>query len=249
MAAAAAAAARVVGCGGFRRGIGNVDKSVGDNNATFEYLKDVTSDFDTNTWPCLGVISNDLIQFLYGEDGMDAVWIESQPLKSLKLKKSGFNNMYRYEIDDPDWSPSYMLPEAVEDLKTISEIRSVFDAEVGFDWKCATKYPCNARLQDPRCSPCFGIYMCGLVFEDLIAQRGLKEKKNVKRTHILYDTMMGANGSLGVPWKRVKQPRSKWFFRCPVEKSVRSLMNVPFTLAKLELEAEFVKEAAKEKMM
>lgn len=61
---------------------------------------------------------------------MDAVWIESQPLESLKLKKSGFNNMYRYEIDDPDWNPSYMLPEAVEDLKTISEIRSVFDAKV-----------------------------------------------------------------------------------------------------------------------
>ncbi|KAG2303062.1 hypothetical protein Bca52824_031713 [Brassica carinata] len=38
-------------------------------------------------------------------------------------------------------------------------------------------------------------------------------------------------------------------FRCPVEKSVRSLMNVPFTLEKSELEAEFIKEAAKEKMV
>ncbi|KAL2497568.1 Phosphoserine aminotransferase 2 [Abeliophyllum distichum] len=83
--------------------------------------------------------------------------------------------------------------------------------------------------------PCFGIYMCGLVFEDLIAQGGLSEveKKNVKKAQILYDTIDGSKG----------------FFRCPVEKSVRSLMNVPFTLAKPELEAEFIKEAAKEKMV
>ncbi|KAG6392645.1 hypothetical protein SASPL_146869 [Salvia splendens] len=83
--------------------------------------------------------------------------------------------------------------------------------------------------------PCFGIYMCGLVFEDLVEQGGLAEveKKNVKKGSLLYDAIDGSKG----------------FFRCPVEKSVRSLMNVPFTLAKPELEAEFVKEAAKEKMV
>lgn len=83
--------------------------------------------------------------------------------------------------------------------------------------------------------PCFGIYMCGLVFDDLLAQGGLVEveKKNKKKAQILYDTIDASNG----------------FFRCPVEKSVRSLMNVPFTLAKSELEAEFIKEAAKEKMV
>ncbi|KAL6959869.1 Phosphoserine aminotransferase 2, chloroplastic [Sarracenia purpurea var. burkii] len=83
--------------------------------------------------------------------------------------------------------------------------------------------------------PCYGIYMCGLVFEDLLAQGGLEEveKKNKKKAHILYDAIDKSNG----------------FYRCPVDKSVRSLMNVPFTLEKPELEAEFVKEAAGEKMV
>lgn len=83
--------------------------------------------------------------------------------------------------------------------------------------------------------PCYGIYMCGLVFEDLLAQGGLVEveKKNVKKAQILYDAIDASNG----------------FYRCPVEKSVRSLMNVPFTLEKSELESEFVKEAANEKMV
>ncbi|KAK6916806.1 Aminotransferase class V domain [Dillenia turbinata] len=83
--------------------------------------------------------------------------------------------------------------------------------------------------------PCYGIYMCGLVFEDLLEQGGLVEveKKNKKKAEILYNAIK----------------ESKGFYRSPVEKSVRSLMNVPFTLEKSELEAEFIKEAAKEKMV
>ena len=44
--------------------------------------------------------------------------------------------------------------------------------------------------------------------------------------------LMGATGSIGALWK-----------------FVRSLMNVPFTLGKSELEAEFIKEVAKENMV
>ncbi|KAG5060914.1 hypothetical protein JHK87_001943 [Glycine soja] len=83
--------------------------------------------------------------------------------------------------------------------------------------------------------PCYGIYMCGLVFEDLLEQGGLGEveRRNKKKAEILYSAIDGSKG----------------FYKCPVEKSVRSLMNVPFTLEKSELEGEFIKEAAKEKMV
>ncbi|KAF3677028.1 hypothetical protein FXO37_05042 [Capsicum annuum] len=80
-----------------------------------------------------GTIRNSLgnvIQFLYGEDGIDSVWIETQKLDSLKAKRSTFDALYVYEIDDPNWNPSYILPETVKDLKSIWEICSVFDAEV-----------------------------------------------------------------------------------------------------------------------
>lgn len=83
--------------------------------------------------------------------------------------------------------------------------------------------------------PCYCIYMCGLVFEYLLELGGLDavEKMNQKKAQILYDAIDGSGG----------------FYKSPVEKSVRSLMNVPFTLEKSELEAEFMKEAAKEKMV
>ncbi|GLT39334.1 hypothetical protein SLA2020_135320 [Shorea laevis] len=101
---------------------------------------------------------------------------------------------------------------------------------VMFDYKILAEN--NSLYNTP---PCYGIYMCGLVFEDLLEQGGLEEveKKNKKKAELLYNAI----------------EESKGFYRCPVEKSVRSLMNVPFTLEKSELEAEFIKEAAKEKMV
>lgn len=101
---------------------------------------------------------------------------------------------------------------------------------VMFDYKIHDEN--NSLYNTP---PCYNIYMCGLVFDYLLAQGGLGEveKKNMKKAEILYDAIDGSDG----------------FYTCPVEKSVRSLMNVPFTLAKSELEVEFIKEAAKEKMV
>ena len=43
-----------------------------------------------------GTVRNSLgdgIQFLYGEYGMDVIWIESQKLYSLKMKKKEFENV------------------------------------------------------------------------------------------------------------------------------------------------------------
>ncbi|BBN08768.1 DNA-directed RNA polymerase II subunit RPB1 [Marchantia polymorpha subsp. ruderalis] len=89
-------------------------------------MEDVMVKYDGTVRNSLG----DVIQFLYGEDGMDSVWIESQKLDSLKMKKKEFNNTYKFEIDRDDWNPDYMQPEAAEDIKTIQEFRNVFDAEV-----------------------------------------------------------------------------------------------------------------------
>ncbi|KAL8143181.1 hypothetical protein V2J09_016213 [Rumex salicifolius] len=89
-------------------------------------MEDIMVKYDGTVRNSLG----DVIQFLYGEDGMDAVWIESQNLQSLKIKKSDFDNYFRYEFDDDHWNPDYMQPDHIEDLRTIREFRNVFDAEV-----------------------------------------------------------------------------------------------------------------------
>ncbi|KAE9450238.1 hypothetical protein C3L33_17862, partial [Rhododendron williamsianum] len=132
------------------------------------------------------------------------------------------NVLRRAESELYNWRGSGMRKELIGNAQEITPV--MLDYKIHADN--------NSLYNTP---PCFGIYMCGLVFEDLLAQGGLVEveKNNIKKGQMLYNAI----------------DESKGFYRCPVEKSVRSLMNVPFTLEKSELEEEFVKEAAKEKML
>ena len=83
--------------------------------------------------------------------------------------------------------------------------------------------------------PCYGIYIIGLVLEWLKAMGGVQvmAKLNREKAELLYSCL----------------ERSKHFFS-PVEKSCRSLMNIPFLLScadpdkRKETETRFIKEAA-----
>ncbi len=76
--------------------------------------------------------------------------------------------------------------------------------------------------------PCWGIYICGLVFKWLKALGGLSAMKeiNEKKAALLYDYL----------------DQSK-LFRPTARKDCRSLMNVPFVTGSDELDALFVSEA------
>ena len=76
--------------------------------------------------------------------------------------------------------------------------------------------------------PCYGIYICGLVFKWLKKMGGLSEmkKKNEEKAALLYDFL----------------DESK-LFKGTVRKEDRSIMNVPFITGNEELDAKFVKEA------
>jgi phosphoserine aminotransferase len=65
------------------------------------------------------------------------------------------------------------------------------------------------------------------VFERLLKLGGLEavEKVNKTKAGKIYDAIAASNG----------------FYKCPVEPSVRSLMNIPFTMATPELEKAFLK--------
>jgi len=77
--------------------------------------------------------------------------------------------------------------------------------------------------------PTFGIYMAGLVFQWLKRNGGLAqmEQTNIRKANLLYQAIDASNG----------------FYNCPVVKSDRSRMNVPFTLKDASLDGEFLKQA------
>jgi phosphoserine aminotransferase len=80
--------------------------------------------------------------------------------------------------------------------------------------------------------PTFAVYTLGLVTEWIAAEGGLPgiQKRNEAKAKLLYDTVDASNE----------------FYKCPVEKSSRSLMNVVFRIAEGDeaVEKEFGKQAA-----
>jgi phosphoserine aminotransferase len=80
--------------------------------------------------------------------------------------------------------------------------------------------------------PTFAVYVLGLVTEWIASEDGLAgmQQRNEAKAKLLYDTIDQSSG----------------FFRCPVEKASRSLMNVVFRIAGGDeaVEKEFAKGAA-----
>lgn len=76
--------------------------------------------------------------------------------------------------------------------------------------------------------PTFAWYLAGLVFQWLKRQGGLvgMAERNQRKAQLLYDAIDASA-----------------FYSNPVERAARSWMNVPFTLAKPELDATFLAEA------
>jgi DNA-directed RNA polymerase II subunit RPB1 len=63
---------------------------------------------------CYGTVRNslgDLIQFIYGEDGMDGAFIESQYIETFGVSDKEFEHNYRVDITDP---AAGFLPGAVQ---------------------------------------------------------------------------------------------------------------------------------------
>jgi len=78
--------------------------------------------------------------------------------------------------------------------------------------------------------PCYTIYMAGLVFEWLLGIGGLEEMKklNVKKASLLYDYL-----------------DSQSYYKAPVLKDHRSMMNATFVTGDPDLDKKFASDAAK----
>ena len=83
----------------------------------------------------LRVSSGQVVQFLYGEDGMDAVWIERQNFDSLTLKKAELEARYALDTSDPDFGLDdqgmpFLLASIIEDCRREPEIQLLLDKEL-----------------------------------------------------------------------------------------------------------------------
>jgi DNA-directed RNA polymerase II subunit RPB1 len=88
-------------------------------------MEDVMVKYDGTVRNSVG----DVIQFLYGEDGMAAELIESQKLDSLRMNKRQFEEAYR--IDEKDRrTADWLAPAWLEELENSAEKRDVLAGEL-----------------------------------------------------------------------------------------------------------------------
>ncbi|KAH8921889.1 beta and beta-prime subunits of DNA dependent RNA-polymerase [Atractiella rhizophila] len=62
-------------------------------------LEDVQVSYDGTVRNSLG----DVVQFVYGEDGMDGAMLEFQNIDYVRLKNDDFDRMYKVDVMDPAW--------------------------------------------------------------------------------------------------------------------------------------------------
>eukprot|EP01103_Thecamoeba_quadrilineata_P002203 TRINITY_DN12197_c0_g1_i1.p1 TRINITY_DN12197_c0_g1~~TRINITY_DN12197_c0_g1_i1.p1 ORF type:complete len:1771 (-),score=338.80 TRINITY_DN12197_c0_g1_i1:46-5313(-) len=85
-------------------------------------MEDVMVKYDTTVRNSLG----DVIQFLYGEDGMDGGAVEEQILESLKMNNREVERTFRLNIEEMDpWLDS----EIIEDIRNTPGAREMIDKE------------------------------------------------------------------------------------------------------------------------
>jgi len=76
-----------------------------------------------------------IVQFLYGEDGMDAVFIERQEFESLTLNKREFQERYELNVNEEDFGRDpvtgiqYLEADIIEDCKSDPEVQQLLDRE------------------------------------------------------------------------------------------------------------------------
>ena len=76
-----------------------------------------------------------IVQFLYGEDGMDAVWIERQSFDLLTLGKSELEQKHRLDTSDPDFDKDkqglpFLEPAIADECRHDPEVQMLFDKEI-----------------------------------------------------------------------------------------------------------------------
>lgn len=88
-------------------------------------MEDVMVRYDGTVRNSVGQV----IQFLYGEDGMDACFVEKQVVECMKMNDQKLEQTFKFQVDHRDLGYYGMSPEVIQDLRTNSETRERLDSE------------------------------------------------------------------------------------------------------------------------
>merc|ERR1719253_2132457 len=70
-----------------------------------------------------------VVQFLYGEDGFDATYVETQPLDFMKGDAAGFEKKYKHNVNSPDWGEGWLNAQIRNEIRESPAIQAHLDKE------------------------------------------------------------------------------------------------------------------------
>lgn len=71
----------------------------------------------------------DVIQFLYGEDGMDGTAVEGQKLEHLRMTEAQFRASFLIDLSSTTHTPTWLKPDDAELLRSNIQAHEMLDAE------------------------------------------------------------------------------------------------------------------------
>jgi len=72
---------------------------------------------------------NDIIQFLYGEDGMDGLLIEDQTLDIMTYDHPKFKKTFKHDYENEDYGVGWLPSEVLSEIRANAEHQGMLDAE------------------------------------------------------------------------------------------------------------------------
>ncbi|KAF2140024.1 uncharacterized protein K452DRAFT_299980 [Aplosporella prunicola CBS 121167] len=90
-------------------------------------LEDVMAKYDGTVRNSLG----DIVQFVYGEDGLDGVYIEQQKVDFMNISDAQFERKFGVNVMDPSTSLSSDILEQADEIAGDIEVQRLFDEEYG----------------------------------------------------------------------------------------------------------------------
>ncbi|KAK9467549.1 hypothetical protein V1512DRAFT_237214 [Lipomyces arxii] len=88
-------------------------------------LEDISVKYDGTVRNSLG----DVVEFVYGEDGLDATFVEKQSVDSMSGSNDRFQQRFKVDLMDPMWTLKPTLLECGNDIIGDTEVQSVLDEE------------------------------------------------------------------------------------------------------------------------
>jgi len=88
-------------------------------------MEDVSIKYDATVRNSLG----DVIQFAYGEDGIDGMFVENQNFDSLRKNDHDLAETYCHRIDNPDYGKGWIDTQVIEEFRSDPMVRDTLEKE------------------------------------------------------------------------------------------------------------------------